>query len=167
MLLILNYCNCLLCCFNSFFFLTQTYRRVDFTSWPTNMWRNLRLKISAPKAAGAWSAQFSQEARLVWPIGLWECRPMFWKVACKQVSLDWKNFFEEFEYWIDFIPLPAPPGTYNGIRDVFRELMRKEGPLALYKGVTPVMLRAFPANAACFIGFEIAMKFLNTVAPNL
>lgn len=62
----------------------------------------------------------------------------------------------------------AAPGTYpNGIRDVFRELMRNEGPLALYKGVTPVMLRAFPANAACFIGFEIAMKFLNYAAPNL
>lgn len=61
----------------------------------------------------------------------------------------------------------APAGTYTGIRDVFAELMRKEGPLALYKGVTPVMLRAFPANAACFIGFEICMNFLNYVAPNL
>lgn len=62
----------------------------------------------------------------------------------------------------------APEGTYkNGIRDVFRELMKNEGPLALYKGVTPVMLRAFPANAACFIGFEIFMNFLNFVAPNL
>ncbi|XP_077294408.1 congested-like trachea protein [Arctopsyche grandis] len=56
----------------------------------------------------------------------------------------------------------APEGTYpNGIRDVFRLLMKQEGPLALYKGVTPVMLRAFPANAACFVGFEVAMKFLN------
>lgn len=61
----------------------------------------------------------------------------------------------------------APEGKYNGIRDVFRELMRQEGPSALYKGVTPVMLRAFPANAACFIGFEVAMKALNYVAPNL
>uniref|UniRef100_A0A1L8DEP0 Putative mitochondrial ornithine transporter n=1 Tax=Nyssomyia neivai TaxID=330878 RepID=A0A1L8DEP0_9DIPT len=62
----------------------------------------------------------------------------------------------------------APEGTYkNGIRDVFAELMKREGPLALYKGVTPVMLRAFPANAACFIGFEAFMKFLNFVAPNL
>lgn len=51
--------------------------------------------------------------------------------------------------------------------DVFRELMKNEGPRALYKGVTPVMLRAFPANAACFIGFEISMKVLNIVAPNL
>ena len=53
------------------------------------------------------------------------------------------------------------------MRSVFKELMAKEGPLALYKGVTPVMLRAFPANAACFIGFEMFMRFLNNVAPNL
>lgn len=61
----------------------------------------------------------------------------------------------------------APAGKYNGIRDVFRELMRNEGASALYRGMTPVVLRAFPANAACFIGFEVAMKFLNTVVPNL
>nr|CAD7598330.1 unnamed protein product [Timema genevievae] len=62
----------------------------------------------------------------------------------------------------------APEGTYpNGIRDVFKKLIRDEGPKALYKGVVPVMLRAFPANAACFIGFEVCMKFLNTVAPDL
>lgn len=62
----------------------------------------------------------------------------------------------------------APEGTYkNGIRDVFKELMQREGPMALYKGVTPVMLRAFPANAACFIGFEVCMKALNYLAPNL
>jgi solute carrier family 25 (mitochondrial carnitine/acylcarnitine transporter), member 20/29 len=62
----------------------------------------------------------------------------------------------------------APEGTYpNGMRDVFRQLMEREGPKALYKGVTPVMIRAFPANAACFMGFEVAVKFLDWVAPNL
>lgn len=62
----------------------------------------------------------------------------------------------------------APEGTYkHGIREVFVKLMKNEGPLALYKGVVPVMLRAFPANAACFMGFEICMKFLNWVAPSL
>jgi len=61
----------------------------------------------------------------------------------------------------------APHGTYTGIGDVFKRLMRQEGPKALYKGVVPVMLRAFPANAACFLGFEVAMKSLNWVAPNL
>ncbi|KAG8186347.1 hypothetical protein JTE90_005875 [Oedothorax gibbosus] len=62
----------------------------------------------------------------------------------------------------------APEGTYpRGIRDVFKQAMREEGVRALYKGATPVMLRAFPANAACFMGYEVAMKFLNWVAPGL
>ena len=55
----------------------------------------------------------------------------------------------------------APAGSYpKGVRDVFRELMQKEGPLALYKGITPVLVRAFPANACCFLGFEYANWFL-------
>nr|CDS30257.1 mitochondrial carnitine:acylcarnitine carrier [Hymenolepis microstoma] len=42
----------------------------------------------------------------------------------------------------------APVGKYQyGIRSVFEELLVKEGILALYKGATPVLLRAFPANA--------------------
>ncbi|XP_017774028.1 PREDICTED: congested-like trachea protein [Nicrophorus vespilloides] len=48
----------------------------------------------------------------------------------------------------------------NGIRDVAKDLLKNEGPLALYKGITPVLLRAFPANAACFMGFELCRKFL-------
>ncbi|KAF7693511.1 hypothetical protein HF521_008827 [Silurus meridionalis] len=62
----------------------------------------------------------------------------------------------------------APEGKYpNGFRDVLRELIREEGVVSLYKGFNAVMLRAFPANAACFLGFELAMKFLNWIAPNL
>ena len=62
----------------------------------------------------------------------------------------------------------APEGTYpNGIRDVYKQLVREEGMRALYKGATPVFLRAFPANAACFFGYEYAMKFLNYIAPDL
>lgn len=73
-------------------------------------------------------------------------------------------------YWVIGMPADvlksrlqaAPEGTYKkGIRSVFAELMRNEGPLALYKGVTPVMIRAFPANAACFFGVELCMKLLN------
>lgn len=56
----------------------------------------------------------------------------------------------------------APAGMYkNGIRDVAAELLRKEGPTAFYKGIVPVLLRAFPANAACFLGFEFAKKTIN------
>ncbi|KAL5292243.1 SLC25A20.2 family protein [Megaselia abdita] len=73
-------------------------------------------------------------------------------------------------YWVIGMPADvlksrlqaAPEGTYKkGIRSVFAELMKNEGVFALYKGVTPVMIRAFPANAACFIGVELFMKLLN------
>jgi len=53
----------------------------------------------------------------------------------------------------------APEGKYpDGIRGVFREIIREEGPRALFKGFVPVMLRAFPANAACFLGVELTMS---------
>merc|ERR1712080_85591 len=61
----------------------------------------------------------------------------------------------------------SPEGTYTGARDVLAQLLRKEGPLALYKGCVPVFLRAFPANAGCFLGYEVAMYGLNTLAPDL
>lgn len=61
----------------------------------------------------------------------------------------------------------APEGTYRGVGHAFSVLLREEGPAALYKGVTPVMLRAFPANAACFLGFEASMSILNVFVPNL
>lgn len=61
----------------------------------------------------------------------------------------------------------APAGTYkHGIRSVFRELMAKDGPMALYRGITPIMIRAFPANAACFFGIELANKFFDKFFPN-
>ena len=48
--------------------------------------------------------------------------------------------------------LVAPEGTYpNGIRGVFKDLMKTEGPKALFRGIVPVMLRAFPANAVSLI----------------
>lgn len=42
-----------------------------------------------------------------------------------------------------------------------RELVKTEGHSALYRGLGPVMMRAFPANAACFLGYELAMRGLN------
>ncbi|XP_037025335.1 mitochondrial carnitine/acylcarnitine carrier protein-like [Bradysia coprophila] len=62
----------------------------------------------------------------------------------------------------------APEGTYpKGFRDALRALLREDGPKGLFRGIVPVFVRAFPANAACFMGFEVAMKFLNWTAPSL
>jgi len=74
--------------------------------------------------------------------------------------------------WLPAIPVDtlksrlqtAPEGRYNGIRSVFREIIEKEGYqkgfFTLYRGIGPVMVRAFPANAACFLGYETARKML-------
>lgn len=61
----------------------------------------------------------------------------------------------------------APAGTYkHGVRDVFVELMKTDGPGSLYRGTIPVMIRAFPANAACFFGIELCNLVFRIVAPD-
>eukprot|EP01120_Amphizonella_sp_Union-15-10_P009696 TRINITY_DN3737_c0_g5_i1.p1 TRINITY_DN3737_c0_g5~~TRINITY_DN3737_c0_g5_i1.p1 ORF type:complete len:299 (-),score=35.67 TRINITY_DN3737_c0_g5_i1:44-940(-) len=79
--------------------------------------------------------------------------------------------------WLPALPIDtlksryqtAPEGKYkNGIRSVFSEIVQKEGwntPKTLYRGFTPVMIRAFPANAACFLGYETAKQMLNWAWP--
>lgn len=57
----------------------------------------------------------------------------------------------------------APEGKYKNLAAVYKELIQKDGVRAFYKGATPVILRAFPANAACFLGYEVAISFLNKV----
>lgn len=42
-----------------------------------------------------------------------------------------------------------------------RTLLREEGATALYRGLVPVLLRAFPANAACFLGYEASKTLLH------
>ncbi|KAG0032672.1 carnitine transporter [Podila clonocystis] len=55
----------------------------------------------------------------------------------------------------------APAGTYKGTAEVLRVLLKNEGPQALFKGLGPAMLRAFPANAAGFLGVEYSLRAMN------
>jgi solute carrier family 25 carnitine/acylcarnitine transporter 20/29 len=55
----------------------------------------------------------------------------------------------------------APEGMYKGLGDVAVQLVRKEGFAALFRGLGPAMIRAFPANAACFLGVEVSLSFMN------
>ena len=52
----------------------------------------------------------------------------------------------------------APEGTYSGVPEVYKKLMKEEGAAALFKGFVPAQMRAFPANGACFLGVEIGKK---------
>lgn len=46
---------------------------------------------------------------------------------------------------------------------IANNLLSKEGPSAFYKGITPVLIRAFPANAACFLGVELGRYLFITI----
>ena len=54
----------------------------------------------------------------------------------------------------------APEGKYSGLYDVYKNLIKEEGYGGLVKGMRPALIRAFPANAACFLGMEVSKKAL-------
>lgn len=54
----------------------------------------------------------------------------------------------------------APEGKYSGIVDVYKALIKEEGYAGLFRGIQPALIRAFPANAACFLGMEVTRKML-------
>lgn len=55
----------------------------------------------------------------------------------------------------------APEGTYSGFIDCAKKTIQLDGPKALFKGFGPAMCRAVPANAATFLGVELALSALN------
>ena len=71
--------------------------------------------------------------------------------------------------WITAMPLDniksriqtAPEGTSG--REVIGQIMgevKRDGPKVVYRGLGVTLARAFPANAACFVGYEQSKKFL-------
>lgn len=44
------------------------------------------------------------------------------------------------------------------------EIYRREGPLALYNGLLPTLLRTFPATGALFFAYEYSKKFMHSFA---
>jgi len=57
----------------------------------------------------------------------------------------------------------APHGTYSGFLDCARKTIAADGVGALWKGFGPAMARAFPANAATFLGVEMSLRAMNTL----
>jgi solute carrier family 25 carnitine/acylcarnitine transporter 20/29 len=60
----------------------------------------------------------------------------------------------------------APAGTYSSPLDVARKLLEKSGPSAFFRGLSPALLRAFPANAACLLGAESVRSLLPKAFPS-
>jgi hypothetical protein len=44
---------------------------------------------------------------------------------------------------------------------VVQKIAREGGVKGFYKGYTPCVIRAFPANAACFMGYEVTKNLLS------
>ncbi|XP_071702581.1 mitochondrial carnitine/acylcarnitine carrier-like protein isoform X1 [Rutidosis leptorrhynchoides] len=49
---------------------------------------------------------------------------------------------------------------YSGSIDAFKKILKTEGVGGLYKGFGPAMARSIPANAACFLAYEITKSSL-------
>ncbi|XP_078155985.1 mitochondrial substrate carrier family protein [Carex rostrata] len=49
---------------------------------------------------------------------------------------------------------------YNGSISAFRKILASEGVKGLYKGFGPAMVRSVPANAACFLAYEVTRSSL-------
>lgn len=72
--------------------------------------------------------------------------------------------------WVAAMPFDVPKTNVQASWDskvvgsYFPELIRiarERGPLALYTGLVPTIARAFPANAALFLGVEMGKKFFD------
>lgn len=50
--------------------------------------------------------------------------------------------------------------TYRSIAGTFAKLYAEGGIGRFYKGFTPCILRSVPANAVCFTGYELTVKYL-------
>ena len=56
----------------------------------------------------------------------------------------------------------SAPGQYpGGMRQVLAEIIAKDGIRGVYKGITPALIRAYPANAACFSIVELVRYLLD------
>lgn len=49
---------------------------------------------------------------------------------------------------------------YSGSVDAFKKILASEGVKGLYKGFGPAMARSIPANAACFLAYEVTRSSL-------
>ena len=56
-------------------------------------------------------------------------------------------------------PDVSPP-VYRGIVDCTRKIYAEAGIAGFFRGWTPCMARAAPANAATFVAFETALSLL-------
>ncbi|RLN02628.1 hypothetical protein BBO99_00007505 [Phytophthora kernoviae] len=76
-----------------------------------------------------------------------------------------------FSYWLATFPIDTVKSVlqadrldkprFSGVVDCCRKLYTEGGVNRFYRGITPSLVRAFPANAVTFVAFEKTMSSLN------
>lgn len=76
-----------------------------------------------------------------------------------------------FMYWIVVFPVDTVKSVmqadsltnprYRGVLDCVQKLYKEGGPARFVRGISPSLLRSFPANAVTFVAFETCMSFLH------
>ncbi|OAD80921.1 hypothetical protein PHYBLDRAFT_138474 [Phycomyces blakesleeanus NRRL 1555(-)] len=61
--------------------------------------------------------------------------------------------------------IQSEPNRYKGFVDCLRHCYREEGYRILFRGLTPTILRAFPSNAATFMGYTWTMRLFTAEKP--
>lgn len=49
---------------------------------------------------------------------------------------------------------------YTGLMDCAAKILRNEGPLAFYKGLSPNLIKVFPSAGLFFLAYEQTLRFL-------
>lgn len=76
-----------------------------------------------------------------------------------------------FMYWVVVFPVDTVKSVmqadsltnprYRGVVDCVQKLYKEGGPARFVRGISPSLIRSFPANAVTFVAFETCMSFLN------
>lgn len=76
-----------------------------------------------------------------------------------------------FMYWLVVFPVDTVKSViqadrldkprYNGVLDCCQKLYKEGGPARFYRGISPSLIRAFPANAITFVAFETCLSYLD------
>ena len=55
--------------------------------------------------------------------------------------------------------------VYKGPLPIIKQVWKSEGLRGFYKGYLPCLMRAFPADGALFLAYEVTMKALRKINP--